>query len=104
MILFLPKYNRQNNADVLTDVIKEIRNKFKLKEEQDITLIQISFDGNNKDDPPNLMVEDIFDSIKIQCKPCNFSSFINITYSDEKTFESGTVNRKAAKKFISLLH
>lgn len=70
---------------------------------ENITLVQISFDGNNTHKPPNLMNDDIFEIINFKTGR-NFSSFINITYSDENNFKFCTVNRRAARELQSLLN
>lgn len=103
MILLLPNDNRQNNADVLYDLISDNMNKYNLKDDhiKNITLIQISFDGNNAYKPPNLMNEDIFEIINLKIGG-NFSSFINITYSDDNNFKHCTVNRGAARELETL--
>lgn len=64
---------------------------------KDITLIQMSFDGNNATSPPNLMNEDIFERIKIKVR-WDFASFINIIYSNDYNFEAGVTNKIAAEK------
>lgn len=105
MILLLPNDNRQNNADVLCHLIKDNMTKYDLKDNQieNITLTQISFDGNNTYKPPNLMNEDIFETINLETG-VNFLSFINITYSDENNFERCTINKTAARKLRLLLN
>lgn len=70
---------------------------------KNITLVQISFDGNNTYKPPNLMNEDIFETINLTTD-CKFFSFINITYSDENNFERYTVNKTAARDLQMLLN
>lgn len=70
---------------------------------KEITLIQISFDGNNATNPPNLMNEDIFESIKIKVER-DFASFINIIYKDEHSFEAGVINKIAADKLQAVLY
>lgn len=105
MILLLPNDNRQNNADVLCDLIKDNVTKYDLTDDQtkNITLVQISFDGNNTYKPPNLMNEDIFETINLTTD-CKFFSFINITYSDENNFERYTINKTAARDLQMLLN
>lgn len=57
---------------------------------EDIRLIQISFDGNNETNPPNLMNDKIFYKIKVQW---NIGSFINIVHTDEKKFVACSTNK-----------
>lgn len=67
----------------------------------DIILIQISFDGNNIDNPPNLMTDETLDGINIRLKQ-NFVWYINIVYSGKHDFEDCDINRDAADKLKSL--
>lgn len=68
---------------------------------EDIILIQISFDGNNIENPPNLMTDDTFERIKIRLKR-KFASYINIVYTGKHSFEDCDINRNAAEKMKSL--
>lgn len=70
-------------------------------ENEDIILVQISFDGNNIESPPNLMTDDTFERIKIRLNR-NFASFINVVYTGKHNFEKCDINRKAAYKLMSL--
>lgn len=70
-------------------------------ENEDIILVQISFDGNNIENPPNLMTDDTFEGIKIRLKQ-NFASYLNIVYTGKHNFEICNINRNAANKLKSL--
>lgn len=61
-----------------------------------ITLIQLSFDGNNRNHPPNLMNEDTFERLKHRFE-LRFASFINIIFTDLYRFEKCDINEKAAR-------
>lgn len=61
----------------------------------DIVLIQISFDGNNIDDPPNLMTDKTFERIKKRLKG-KVVSYINIVYTGKHLFHGCNINRDAA--------
>lgn len=63
---------------------------------QDIALIQISFDGNNSDSPPNLMEGNIFKRLKNEVA-LNLVSCIDIIYTGDFYFEDCSINRRAAK-------
>lgn len=66
-----------------------------------IILIQISFDGNNIENPPNLMTDDTFERIQIRLKQ-RFTSYINIVYTGKHNFQNCDINRNAAEKMKSL--
>lgn len=68
---------------------------------KEIILIQISFDGNNSINPPNVMNENIFESVKRKAM-WDISSYINIIYKDMYTFEDCDINRSAVREFYSL--
>lgn len=68
---------------------------------EDIILVQISFDGNNIENPPNLMTGDTFERIKIRLKR-NLTSYINIVYTGKHDFQNCDINRNAAKMLKSL--
>lgn len=68
---------------------------------EDIILVQISFDGNNIENPPNLMTGDTFERIKIRLKR-NLTSYINIVYTGKHIFQNCDINRNAAKMLKSL--
>lgn len=68
-------------------------------ENKDIILVQISFDGNNIDNPPNLMTDDTFEVIKIRLNQ-NFASCINIVYTGKHDFKDCGINRNAAFKLL----
>lgn len=68
---------------------------------EDIILIQISFDGNNIENPPNLMTDDTFERIQIRLKQ-RFTSYINIVYTGKHNFQNCDINRNAAEKMKSL--
>lgn len=71
-------------------------------ENNDMILVQISFDGNNSENPPNLMTDDTFERIQIRLKR-KFASYINIVYTGKHNFEDCDNNRNAANKLKSLL-
>lgn len=68
---------------------------------KEIILIQISFDGNNNINPPNVMNENIFESVKRKVM-WDIASYINIIYTDVYTFEDCNINRSAVRKLYSL--
>lgn len=70
-------------------------------ENKDIILVQISFDGNNIENPPNLMTDDTFEGIKIRLNR-NFASYINIVYTGKHDFQECDINRNAEIKLKSL--
>lgn len=70
-------------------------------ENNDMILVQISFDGNNIENPPNLMTDDTFERIQIRLKR-KFASYINIVYTGKHNFEDCDINRNAANKLKSL--
>lgn len=70
-------------------------------ENNDMILVQISFDGNNSENPPNLMTDDTFERIQIRLKR-KFASYINIVYTGKHNFEDCDMNRNAANKLTSL--
>lgn len=70
-------------------------------ENKDIILVQISFDGNNIENPPNLMTDDTFEGIKIRLNR-NFASYINIVYTGKHDFQKCDINRNAEIKLKSL--
>lgn len=67
----------------------------------DIVLIQISFDGNNIDDPTNLMTDNTFERIQMRLKR-KFVWYINIVYTGKHNFQDCYTNRDAADKLRSL--
>lgn len=68
---------------------------------KDIRLIQISFDGNNNSDPPNLMNDDILKSVERKVM-LNIVSYIDIIYTDVYEFQKCKINDKAVKTLESL--
>lgn len=102
LVLFLPTVNRQNNVDVLTNHITQIMEKHNLREPKDIRLIQISFDGNNSSNPPNLMNNDIFERLESNLG-LKIKSFINIIYTDLFHFKECAINRSAVNELQRLL-
>lgn len=66
-------------------------------ENEDIILVQISFDGNNIENPPNLMTDDTFERINMRLKG-NFASYVNIVYTGKHDFQECDINRNAANK------
>lgn len=97
MVLELPSKNRQNILDVLCNDITIITEKYSLEGKDDIVLIQISFDGNNIDDPPNLMTDKTFKRIEQRLQR-KFVSYINIVYTGKHQFKDCNINRDAARK------
>lgn len=97
MVLELPSINRQNELDVLCDDITNVTEKYSLEGKDDIVLIQISFDGNNIDDPPDLMTDETFERIQKRRKR-KFVSYINIVYTGKHQFQECNINRVAADK------
>lgn len=67
----------------------------------DIRLIQISFDGNNRYNPPNLITGDIFERLKNELD-LEITSCIDIIYTNEYDFVDCDINRRAAKDIESL--
>lgn len=101
LVLDLPSKNRQNNVDVLSKDIEDITGKHLLEEKEDVILVHISFDGNNIENPPNLMTDDTFERINMRLKR-NFASYINIVYTGKYNFQDCFINRDAADKLKSL--
>lgn len=69
-------------------------------ENEAIILVHISFDGNNIENPPNLMTDETFERIKIRLER-NFVSYINIVYTGDHKFQECDINRNAANKLKS---
>lgn len=67
----------------------------------DIVLIQISFNGNNIEDPPYLMTDNTFEKIQIRLKR-KFVWYINIVYTGKHNFQDCSRNRDAADMLRSL--
>lgn len=66
---------------------------------EDIILIQISFDGNNSDCPPDLMEGYSFQRLKNEVN-LNFVSCINIIYTGNYDFKDCDINNKAKRKLL----
>lgn len=101
LVLELPSKNRQNNVDVLSIDIEDIARKHLLEKEEDVILVHISFDGNNIENPPNLMTVDTLKRINMRLKR-NFASYINIVYTGKHDFQECDINRNAANKLRKL--
>lgn len=69
-------------------------------ENEAIILVHISFDGNNIENPPNLMTDETFERIKIRLER-NFVSYINIVNTGDHNFQECDINRNAANKLKS---
>lgn len=67
----------------------------------DIRVIQISHDGNNNINPPNLMKGEIFERLQTEID-LNLVSCIDIVYTDEYNFEKCKINEKAVRDLTSL--
>lgn len=70
---------------------------------KDIRLIQISFDGNNRFSPPNLINGDTFETLKSELD-WEISSCIDIIYTDVYNFVDCDINRRAAREIELLSH
>lgn len=101
MVFILPSVNRQNNVEVLCSYISKLKKKYHLDDKREITLVQISFDGNNSINPPNLAKGSTFATLKAEFA-LNLVSCIDIIYKDEYNFEKCEINEKAARNLISL--
>lgn len=99
----MPSANRQNNVDLISSFITETKNDIRLEEIEDIRLIQISFDGNNNTNPPDVMNDEIFNCVKKEVR-LNIASYINIIYTDVYKFEDCKINDKAIEKLRSILY
>lgn len=64
---------------------------------KDLILIYISFDGNNNINPPNVMDEDMFESVKSETM-WDIASYINIIYTDLYKFEDCDINKRAVRR------
>lgn len=66
---------------------------------KDIRLIQISFDGNNSRNPPNLIEGDIFERVQYEVKLKTgfcINSCIDVIYKDAYEFIQCEINQTAA--------
>lgn len=70
-------------------------------EKKDIRLIQISFDGNSRLNPPNLANGETFKTLKSELG-WEIASCIDIIYNDVYNFVHCDINRRAARE-IELL-
>lgn len=61
----------------------------------EICLVQISFDGNCSWNPPSLMDDNTFKSLKNSFK-LNFASYTNVIYEDAFQFTFCDINWSAA--------
>lgn len=84
---------------VVCKIYKNNISKFFFVDIKDIILIQISFDGNNSINPPNVINESIFESVKRNVE-WDIASYVNIIYTD--TFEDCDINRSAVRELYSL--
>lgn len=103
LVFFLPSVNRQNNVDVLYDFVTHMITQFQIKETNDIRLIQISFDGNRRFSPPNLVNGATFERLKSELK-WEIASCIDIIYTDEFNFVRCDINKRAARAIRLLSH
>lgn len=70
-------------------------------EKKDLRLIQISFDGNNRLNPPNLVKGETFETLQSELG-MEIASCIDIIYNDVYNFVHCDINRRAARE-IELL-
>lgn len=66
-----------------------------IEAKHDIWLVQISFDGNNSSNPPNLIEGDIFERVNNEVNGL-IHSCIDIIYKDAYEFIHCDVNQNAA--------
>lgn len=95
LVLNLPIENRQNREEVLSNLISQICAKYQLKGSMDISLVQISFDGNCSWNPPYLMDRNMFEKLQ-NASGMNFNSYVNIIYTDAFHFMDCDINQLAA--------
>lgn len=67
----------------------------------EISIVQISFDGNCSWNPPCLMDKTIFEKLK-NATERNFASYINIIYTDAFHFIDCDINELAAETLKAL--
>lgn len=68
----------------------------------EIILVQISFDGNYSENPPNVMNKYIFERLQ-HAVNWNFASYIDIVYSGAYNFTKCETNEKAKRRFKSII-
>lgn len=66
-----------------------------IEAKHDIRLVQISFDGNNTNNPPNLIEGDVFERVNNEVNGL-VNSCIDVIYKDAYEFIHCDVNQKAA--------
>lgn len=66
-----------------------------IEAKHDIRLVQISFDGNNTNNPPNLIEGDAFERVNNEVNGL-VNSCIDVIYKDAYEFIHCDVNQKAA--------
>lgn len=101
LVLNLPIENRQNREEILSDFIAQVCAKYQIKGNTEISLVQISFDGNCSWNPPCLMDKTIFEMLK-NATERNFASYINIIYTDAFHFIDCDINELAAETLKAL--
>lgn len=101
LVLNLPIENRQNREEILSDFIAQVCAKYQIKGNTEISLVQISFDGNCSWNPPCLMDKTIFEKLK-NATERNFASYINIIYTDAFHFIDCDINELAAETLMAL--
>lgn len=70
-------------------------------DKRELILVQISYDGNNSINPPNLAKGSTFETLKAEFE-FNLVACIDIIYRDEYDFENCEINKKAVRNLISL--
>lgn len=101
LVLNLPIENRQNREEILSDFIAQVCATYQIKGNTEISLVQISFDGNCSWNPPCLMDKTIFEMLK-NATERNFASYINIIYTDAFHFIDCDINELAAETLKAL--
>lgn len=101
LVLNLPIENRQNREEILSVFIAQVCAKYQIKGNTEISLVQISFDGNCSWNPPCLMDKTIFEKLK-NATERNFASYINIIYTDAFHFIDCDINELAAETLRAL--
>lgn len=101
LVLNLPIENRQNREEILSDFIAQVCAKYQIKGNTEISIVQISFDGNCSWNPPCLMDKTIFEKLK-NATERNFASYVNIIYTDAFHFIDCDINELAAETLKAL--
>lgn len=65
-------------------------------------LVQISFDGNYSENPPNVMKKYIFERLQ-HAVNWNFASYIDIVYTGAYNFTECETNEKAVRMLKSII-